>query len=177
MMLVSPEYQAQLQQIHSETPGWGTTGRDFAALVNKVVQDYVPGEILDYGCGKQTLSRALPQYQIIAYDPGIPGIDAPPNPADFVICTDVLEHVEQSMLEDVLDDLQRVTKEILFVAVAEIPAIQILPDGRNAHLITEPLEWWLPKLMERFKLVSVTQLNGQFHGLFGVKRPEGNGKQ
>jgi hypothetical protein len=32
------------------------------------------------------------------------------------------------------------------------PALKTLPDGRNAHLIQEPVEWWLPKIMQRFDL-------------------------
>ena len=175
MNTVTESYQAQLREIHSTTPGWGTTGRNFAPLVQKIAQDYAPSSILDYGCGKQTLGRALPQYQIRPYDPGILGIDTEPAPADFVICTDVLEHIEPLMLGNVLDDLQRVVKEVFFVTVATGPAIQILPDGRNAHLIVEDLEWWLPKLMERFTVISLTVLNGQFHALFGVKQLRGNG--
>ena len=34
--------------------------------------------------------------------------------------------------------------------VATQPAINTLPDGRNTHLIIEPVWWWLPKLRARF---------------------------
>ena len=29
-----------------------------------------------------------------------------------------------------------------------------LSDGRNAHLIQQPAEWWLPKILERWTLQS-----------------------
>ena len=40
----------------------------------------------------------------------------------------------------------------LFV-IATGPAKKILDDGRNAHLIQEGPDWWLPKLMQRFELL------------------------
>ncbi len=177
MMLVSPEYQAQIQQLHKDDPSWGSTGRHFAPLVLKVVQDYAPLNILDYGCGKQSLSRSLPEFHITGYDPGVPGIDTPPAPVDFVICTDVLEHVESAMLDDVLDDLQRVVKDVLFVAVSTVDAYQILSDGRNAHLVVKPLEWWLPKLMNRFSIINLAVVHEGFHALLKAKKPAGNGNQ
>jgi hypothetical protein len=38
----------------------------------------------------------------------------------------------------------------------------VLPDGRNAHLIQEPPEWWLPKLLERFDLYTFQRMPGGF---------------
>jgi hypothetical protein len=75
---------------------------------------------------------------------------------------DVLEHIEPDCLDDVLDDLKRVTKGIGFFTVACGPAAKVLPDGRNAHLIQEPPEWWLPKLLERFDLYTFQRMPGGF---------------
>jgi len=35
-----------------------------------------------------------------------------PSPASFVACIDVLEHIEPELLDNVLDDLRRVTAQI-----------------------------------------------------------------
>jgi hypothetical protein len=70
----------------------------------------------------------------------------------MVACIDVLEHIEPHLLDNVLDDLRRVTRDLLFVTVDCGPAVKVLPDGRNAHLIQQPPSWWLPKLMSRFDL-------------------------
>jgi hypothetical protein len=70
----------------------------------------------------------------------------------MVCCIDVLEHIEPDLLDNVLDDLKRVTKRIGFFTVSTSPAEKTLPDGRNAHLIQAAPEWWLPKFMERFEL-------------------------
>jgi hypothetical protein len=40
------------------------------------------------------------------------------------------------------------------------PAKKTLSDGRNAHINQQPMQWWLPKLWERFDLHSV-QVTGE----------------
>ena len=176
-MNITHEYKNQLLQLHQNDPSWGTSGREFAPTVSKIVHDFMPKNILDYGCGKQTLSRALPQFRIIGYDPGIPGLDEPPEPVDLVVCTDVLEHVEPDCLEDVLDDLQRVTRNNIFLQVATEAAKHKLPDGRNAHLIVQPPKWWMDKLWERFNLLSYAGFEYGFHAFFSTIKPKGNGSK
>lgn len=115
-------------------------------------------DVLDYGCGKSTLSHNFP-HTIKQYDPAFPRYSATPEPADIVVCTDVLEHIEPEFIDDVLDDLQRVTKKVGFFTIAMQPAKKILSDGRNAHLIIENGEWWLEKLIKRFKIQSYVKVN------------------
>ena len=140
-------------------------------MVHQVAQHCIVTDILDYGCGKGELSKALGRrYRIAGFDPAIPEADTPPEPCEFVFCGDVLEHIEPECLEAVLDDLQRVVlKHGLFI-VATRPAKKTLPDGRNAHLIIEPLEWWIPKLSRRFYLKSFQNFgNKAFMVLVGKK--------
>ena len=138
--LISEAYRLQNRELHATSMDYGTSGQKHRAIVER----YMAGTALDYGCGKATLG--LPN----AYDPAIPGLDSPPAPADLVVCTDVLEHVEPEFLDNVLDDLRRVTRNVLLVAVSTVPAKKFLPDGRNAHLIVKPLDWWEAKLATRF---------------------------
>lgn len=117
-------------------------------------------DVLDYGCGKQTLRAKLAYVR--GYDPCIDGLDERPEPADLVVCTDVLEHIEPGCLDAVLDDLMRVTKRQLFAAIETRAALKILSDGRNAHLIQEPPEWWLPKFFKRFHVNTFSDMGGEF---------------
>jgi FkbM family methyltransferase len=117
-------------------------------------------QILDYGCGKQTLAAALPDRQVRGYDPAIPALSAPAAPADLVVCTDVLEHVEPSCIEDVLDDLCRVTGKAALITVATRPAVKTLADGRNAHLTVKPFTWWKEHFLARFDLLDVVEEAG-----------------
>ena len=94
-----------------------------------------------------------------AYDPGVPKLADPPVPAEMVVCLDVLEHIEPDCLEDVLDHLEELTELILFASINTSLADKKLSDGRNAHLIVQPMEWWLPKIWDRFDIQTVQVVN------------------
>jgi 2-polyprenyl-3-methyl-5-hydroxy-6-metoxy-1,4-benzoquinol methylase len=96
------------------------------------------------------------------YDPAIAGKEASPAPADLVVCTDVLEHVEPELLDHVLDHLQGLARRLLFLVVATRSAKKTLEDGRNAHLIVEPDAWWRDTLERRLSIVHWRSLEGRF---------------
>jgi len=48
--------------------------------------------------------------------------------------------------------------------------VKVLPDGRNAHLIQQPAGWWLPKILERFELVTFNRMPQGFW--VGVERKQ-----
>jgi hypothetical protein len=70
----------------------------------------------------------------------------------------VLEHIEPNLIDNVLDDLKRVTAALGVFTVHTGPAAKVLLDGRNAHLIQRPAAWWLPKFMERFELAQFQRM-------------------
>ena len=152
---ISPEYLEQNRLKHQASECYGASGEKHAAKIQNMASRMGTEDILDYGCGKGTLGDAL-GFDINEYDPCIPGKDSPPDPADLVVCTDVMEHIEPEYLDAVLDDLKRLTKIAIYLNVAMYPALKHLPDGRNTHLIQENREWWLPKLMQRFELKTFT---------------------
>lgn len=136
---------------------YGISGANYAAnvsvLAGQIIRKFGNSTLLDYGCGKRLLEKYLPPITgltIKVYDPCIEGLDTLPEPADIVVCTDVLEHIEPECLENVLNDLRRVTKKVAYVSISTRPAIKNLSDGQNAHRIIEPPEWWMPKLKKRF---------------------------
>jgi hypothetical protein len=161
-MLLTDEYRSQLQRKHQNNENWGTTSHRYGDFIATIINQYSIHDILDYGCGKGTLKNALNTpmgLKYREYDPGIKGKDKVPKPSQMVVCTDVLEHVEPKCLASVLDDLLRVTKQVGFFDICTVAAVHTLPDGRNAHLIVESMDWWLPKVMQRFKLKAL-QDNG-----------------
>jgi hypothetical protein len=160
--MISESYRELQSQKHA-MGSYGTSGSMYAPYVDDLAKQMKTTDILDYGCGKRTLETAL-GYFIRNYDPAIPEVaDAPTYPADIVACTDVLEHIEPEYLDAVLDDLQRLTRKVGFFVIATGPANKTLADGRNAHLIQEGPEWWLPKIMARFDL---KQFMSQKHAFF-----------
>lgn len=161
-MLISEEYRAMQRRLH-ENPNYGVASVQYAPIVAEVIEAVGAEEILDYGAGKGRLGQTLKQLiarplRIHHYDPAIPQWSAPPAPCRFVACIDVLEHIEPELLDNVLDDLRRVTLGVGVFTVHTGPAVKMLADGRNAHLIQKPASWWLPKLMERFELVAFQRM-------------------
>ncbi len=148
-MLITDEYKKLNEQMHVEKKAYGTSGVKLANYVRGISESIGTTDILDYGCGKGTLAANLP-FDIKQYDPCIAEHCTPPEPADIVICSDVLEHIEPDCLLDVLDDLYRVTKQSILLVIHHGPANKHLPDGRNAHLIQEDEQFWLTLVMQRF---------------------------
>ena len=161
-MLISNEYRAQQAQLHKEKDGFGTSADMYADIVQSLINKYKPKNFLDYGAGKQVM-RPYVTVPYIPYDPAIEAISKQPPPCDMVMTADVLEHLEMDYLDAVMDDLVRVTKRVGFHVVHTGAAINHLPDGRNAHLIQKPPEWWLPHFINRFNIIRFERMpNGFF---------------
>ena len=158
-MLITEAYAQQNQEMHERYADYGSKGLQWAAYVEQLVIEDGHRTVLDYGAGKGSLRRTLAraEIEVAEYDPGIPGKDQPPEPADLVVCLDVLEHVEPDLLDNVLSDLARLTKRKLFFDICIIPAQKTLTDGRNAHLLIHSAEWWKEQLSRVFDLVYVTE--------------------
>jgi hypothetical protein len=154
--LITEEYRLTQAKLH-ENPDYGVASVGYAPLVAQVANAVGATELLDYGAGKGRLGEALRKHlqrsiEIFHYEPARSEWSATPAPAQLVACIDVLEHIEPDLLDNVLDDLQRVTANTGVFTVHTGPAKRTLPDGRNAHLIQQPASWWLPKFMDRFEL-------------------------
>lgn len=168
-MLISEEYRKEQERLH-ENPNYGVASVEFAPLVAQIINKFGVNEVLDYGCGKCRLAQTLGNENLLqrritmyGYDPGRPDFAEDPEPAEMVTCIDVLEHIEPELLDNVLDDLQRVTESIGFFTIHTGPAVKTLSDGRNAHLIQESMLWWLTKLDSRFDVQCVQRTRGGFY--------------
>lgn len=109
-------------------------------------------DILDYGCGKGNLAAVLTEMSVRGYDPAVVEFAAEPQPADIVVCTDVLEHIEPDCVDAVLAHIASLTKSAALLAIACYPAIKKLADGRNAHLSVHPPRWWGRKLAKHMAI-------------------------
>ena len=160
--LITEAYREIQRDMHRKRD-YGIASVEYAPLVADVMQAVGTRELLDYGAGKGRLGLTLnkmfdEKFTIHHYDPAIPEWSAPPAPCRFVACIDVLEHIEPDLIDNVLDDLKRVTLHVGFFSVDTGPAMKALSDGRNAHLIQKPASWWLPKFMERFELARFNRM-------------------
>lgn len=156
MELISEEYRKLNAQLHEQNPDFGINGREYVSHIADLAEKIGTKDILDYGCGKGTLAMHFP-FTVNQYDPAIPRHADLPEPADIVVCTDVLEHIEPDLIGNVLDHLKSLTKKVLFTTVAIGKAKKILPDGRNAHLIIEKPQWWFSVISERLDIINYTR--------------------
>jgi hypothetical protein len=157
MDLISDEYRKTQEELHA-TGTYGVTGAKYAPIVSEMVNKLEVTHLLDYGCGRNlSLARALKvdhKFKYQAYDPCVEAYASPPVPAEMLACIDVLEHIEEDKIEGVLDHLRELTEAVAFISISTGPAKKVLSDGRNAHILQRPPEWWLPRLMCRFDLQS-----------------------
>jgi len=165
--LISEELRELNAQLHRENAAYGMNGGRHADAVKLLFaslkpENGLPCTILDYGCGKGGLRKAL-GFPIYEYDPAIPGKDEPPVPADLVTCFDVLEHVEPDKLKFVLDDLKRVTKQVGYFIVHIGAAVKTYADGRNTHLIQQDVNWWNKQLGKHFLVEKIKDLKHEIH--------------
>jgi hypothetical protein len=159
--LISEEYRKTQEHLH-ETTEYGTMAQHYGGMVSQMLEKLEITHLLDYGSGarmgllKNLKPKAKLTYQ--AYDPGVPDLASAPIPAQMVACIDVLEHIEPEYLDNVLNHLAELTEVVGFFSIHTGPAMKTLLDGRNAHLTQEPIEWWLPKLWERFDLQTLQKV-------------------
>lgn len=159
-MLISEEYRAQQAQMH-QMYEYGIASKKYAPLVAEIINTLGVQHVLDYGCSaRMNLAKSLQgkvkhTFKYQGYDPAVPELAGMPVPAEMVCCIDVLEHIEPDLLDNVLDHIASLTEAVAFITVHCGPAGKKLPDGRNAHLTQQPMEWWLPKLMDRFELQTI----------------------
>ncbi|WP_083276863.1 class I SAM-dependent methyltransferase [Sphingobium phenoxybenzoativorans] len=166
-MLISDEYRTLNSSLHAGG-SYGRKGDKWTAKVSELIDCFEPTTILDYGCGQGALGKALNR-DISEYDPAIPEKSALPEPADMVVCTDVLEHIEPVCLDDVLDHLRDLTKSVLFAVISTRPAAKFLADGRNAHLIVEGEAFWTEHLEKRFLIDQIQDHGKEFSAVLRAK--------
>lgn len=139
-MIASPEHAARQARAHEQLPNYGVHGYRW---VEDALRLSEPGDaILDYGCGKGTFAEAMADRErtVREYDPGIPGKDALPVPADLVICTDVLPFVERDRLLDTVSHIEALARRALFVAIPYHP-LEKMAKAPIKHTVLPPQEW------------------------------------
>lgn len=62
--------------------------------------------------------------------------------ADCVVCVDVLEHIFIADIPKVIEELFKLSKELLVINVACYEAAALLPNGENAHITVRNPHYW-----------------------------------
>lgn len=154
---ITPEHVELHRKLH-QNPVYGIGGKKHKNVVLNLSKGMKTQNIMDYGCGKGTLSANLP-FPIWEYDPAIPGKDNVPRPADLVVCLNVLEHVEPEMLDNVLGDLVRCSRTAIFAVI-----------DTGANFIQKDLEGWRSKLHEFFSVATILEHGTELHCVLAPRK-------
>ena len=158
--LISDSYKSLNEKLHESHEEFGNRNnflaKELPVSIGILHKLFGYNSILDYGCGKGLILDALKEkllplgMNLQGYDPCIKKFSEPPLPADIVLCTDVLEHVEPEKTEEVLKHINRLTINVCYLIIDLLPAAKTLADGRNAHINLQTNGWWLNSLSNIF---------------------------
>jgi hypothetical protein len=167
MAEVISQQQRQLNaDLHTQNDAFGNRNdaaglaRHLPAALTRMHELGICRSVLDYGTGKGKLVERLrielpPDISVQGYDPAVSGYAIRPTEAvDIVTCLDVLEHIEIASIDAVLRDIHALTRQFCFLAIDLQPAVKTLADGRNAHILLAPPEWWTSRVAQLFPCVN-----------------------
>lgn len=146
--LLSDDYRATLRWLHQIDPKYGS-GAEHANQVSILMRAVGTEDVLDYGCGKGALAKKL-GVPIKQYDPGID--DVLPEPADIVVCANVLQEVEDKSLNAVIEHVAKLTKRVAFFEVATRPSAEWIAERVAAHGAMDN-KWWAEVIEYHFDFV------------------------
>lgn len=139
-------------ELHA-TELYGATSLKNLRLIRPEIKLLRPQSIVDYGCGQSRLIDRLDlgyPVTLYRYDPAIPAFaEKPKVTVDLLINIDVLEHIEESDLDDVLAEMRALCRDALII-VDTAPAKRCLADGRNLHVTLKSHDWWGEKIARHF---------------------------
>lgn len=164
--VISDVQRALNANLHKKDSNYGnrTDGaglaRNLAKALARLHELGACDSILDYGTGKgalvEQLKSDLPKsIKVDGYDPAVKQYAKRPEDAyDIVISLDVLEHIELKSIDSVLKEIHKLTKNFCYLVIDLQPAVKKLADGRNAHILLAPADWWVNKLSAIFPCVA-----------------------
>lgn len=154
---------------------WARLGSYFQKTAKHIVNKFSPSSVLDVGCAKGFLVKALVELGVDAYgvDPSEYAFNEVPadikgrtvigaaqqlhdedNSFDLVTCFDVLEHIPEKDVPQVLSEMLRVSKQWLIIRVVT----KELPNDVDAnHAIIREKDWWIEKIKEAGGIVEPTE--------------------
>jgi hypothetical protein len=155
---------------HARRLKWWSGGLSLDGIENisTLVKQTNAKRLLDYGSGKgyqyltQRAHEAWGGVLPHCYDVGVWQLKQKPSGLfDGVICTDMMEHIHKSDVEQILDDIfasidyARLEGTFAYFNVFCNKASKHWPDGRNVHLTVELPDWW-DELFKKYEQPGLT---------------------
>lgn len=156
-MLITEAYRAKNAALHQSNGGFGGKAQKRLSAARILMRQYECSTVLDYGCGKGGLVRALfaEGFDVQGYDPCVPEFNFEPFPADFVVCYEGPEHWEEDCVDAVLAHVASLTRKAAWICTALRKGGDIFEDGTNAHVCIHDADWWLDKFSQHFQVTEI----------------------
>lgn len=158
-MLPNEEFENlnnQYKLLHSNVNVWQESWTEYhAPKIQSLLNEFSCKTILDFGSGKGN------QYHIdkvhmkffngimpCLYDPGVIEYELLLNDKfDCVICTDVLEHIPEHLLNIIIEQIYSRSERCVYLGINNSPSQSKLPNGKDVHLTRKTGPWWIQKLI------------------------------
>ena len=125
----------------------------FAEPISKLIESIGAESVLDFGAGDGSgwgASKLLKPVKerlgdkLVFYDPGVPAHDKlPDGKFDVVTCVDVIEHVPEDEVDEVLRDIFSRTRFMVILTFCPRGSRKKLPSsGADVHVTQKPRKWW-----------------------------------
>nr|WP_305909993.1 methyltransferase domain-containing protein [Methylomarinum sp. Ch1-1]MDP4522938.1 hypothetical protein [Methylomarinum sp. Ch1-1] len=151
MGVIDKNLIGQYSELH-DSKKYGYTGHYFDTHIQACIVDLKPNSLLEYGCGQSDLIKTLDYGDAVyhRYDPAITEFsEIKTDRVDLIINTDVLEHIPEEDIDDVLRHMKSLSSHVFF-NISTCLAKHILPNGQNAHCTVWRSQKWLAKIQEFF---------------------------
>jgi len=164
------ELLSEYKELHKDSKYFnGICLRSHIHTISNVIFNEGAKSLLDYGCGKgilydeekcktmpinekkQALNKPLQSIWKLdyfsLYDPAYPKHSKlPKGKYDAVICTDVIEHIDEKDVDWILDEIFSYGRKFVLLTIACYKALKTFKDGRNVHVNVKTPEYWTDKL-------------------------------
>lgn len=133
----------------------GLSVLNHAKEIGRLIEEVDAKTVLDFGCGRGDAYRSphkihhqwgLPRAAVYLYDPAFHHAPMPTGKFDLVVCSDVLEHVPESEVDEFIARLFGFAKKAVWASFCARPAKKVFPGtGTNLHVTQRPYAWWWEK--------------------------------
>lgn len=167
--ITNKKLTGEYRLLHEENYNYGSSSIELIEEVRLIIDYLKPKIVLDYGCGKGLLIKALldiyPEIKFYGYDPSILEFEILPiERADLVINTDVLEHIPEDILPNVIEKISNISQYVFF-NLHHTKAQAVLPNGENAHCTIKDRRWYEELFRKYFGYVSIEDGRNDFNSV------------
>lgn len=171
-----------VETTHSEYPAFDGGGS--RSLIDKILLEADRRKsftILDWGCGTavqwhtqclagktKSLMNILGEkvQGFFRYDPAYDVYSKKPACTyDFVVCSDVLEHIPEDELEEFFFEINSYVRKngVIFYSISTTPSNNAFEDGTNMHVNLKSPEEWVAILKKYSKCKICVVFNGKYN--------------